>query len=113
MSTPSAAVRPIILGGDIGAYGTARAFHEAFGVRSVVIAGVSTGAVAHSAVVEHRVVPEIEDTDALVEAVRAATTPAPSSSRARTGWSARSWSSGTGSRTSPSFPTPTRRRSTS
>jgi D-aspartate ligase len=74
MSTPSAAVRPIILGGDIGAYGTARAFHEAFGVRSVVIAGVSTGAVAHSAVVEHRVVPEIEDTDALVEAVRAAAT---------------------------------------
>lgn len=65
-------VRPIILGGDIGAYGSARAFHEAFGVRSVVIAGVSTGAVAHSAIVDHRVVPDLEDPDALVAAVRLA-----------------------------------------
>jgi D-aspartate ligase len=65
-------VRPIILGGDIGAYGTARAFHEAYGVRSTVIAGVSTGAVARSAIVDHRVVPGIEDPDVLVRAVREA-----------------------------------------
>lgn len=63
-------IRPIILGGDIGAYGSARAFHEAYGVRSVVIAGVSTGAVAHSTIVDHRVVPGIEDPDVLVKAVR-------------------------------------------
>lgn len=69
---PTPAVRPIILGGDIGAYGTARAFHEAYGVRSVVIAGVSTGAVARSAIVEHRVVPGIEDPEVLVPAVREA-----------------------------------------
>lgn len=77
MTSPSAPVRPIVLGGDIGAYGTARAFHEAFGVRSVVIAGVSTGAVAHSAIVDHRVLARIEDPDVLVEAVRAAATEAP------------------------------------
>lgn len=79
MASATAPVRPIILGGDIGAYGTARAFHEAYGVRSVVIAGVSTGAVAHSAIVDHRVVPGIEDTDVLVAAVRAAATEVPGS----------------------------------
>lgn len=70
MSTHRADVQPIILGGDIGAYGSARAFHEAYGVRSVVIAGVSTGAVARSVIVDHRVVRGIEDPDVLVEAVR-------------------------------------------
>lgn len=77
MPHPTSDVRPVILGGDIGAYGSARAFHEAFGVRSVVIAGVSTGAVAHSAIIEHRVVPGLEDPDVLVAAVRAAATDAP------------------------------------
>jgi D-aspartate ligase len=77
MATETLPVRPIILGGDIGAYGSARAFHEAFGIRSVVIAGVSTGAVAHSAIVDHRVVPGLEDPDVLVEAVRAAAAEAP------------------------------------
>lgn len=60
----------MILGGDIGAYGSARAFHEAYGVRSVVIAGVSTGAVARSAIVDHRVVPGLDDPEVLVRAVR-------------------------------------------
>lgn len=64
-------LRPVVVGGDIGAYGTARAFHEAYGVRTVVLAGVSTGAVAHSVAVDHRVVPDLEDDDALVAAVRA------------------------------------------
>lgn len=70
MPSARTSIRPIILGGDIGAYGSARAFHEAYGVRSVVIAGVSTGAVAHSRIVDHRVVPHLEDPDVLVEAVR-------------------------------------------
>ena len=77
MTGLGARIRPIILGGDIGAYGSARAFHEAYGVRSVVIAGVSTGAVARSAIIEHRVVPGIEDPDVLVTAVREAATDGP------------------------------------
>lgn len=65
-------LRPIVVGGDIGAYGSARAFHEAYGVRTVVLAGVATGPVAHSAVVDLRVVPGVDaDDDALVAAVRA------------------------------------------
>ena len=77
MSGLDARIRPIILGGDIGAYGSARAFHEGYGVRSVVIAGVSTGAVARSTIIEHRVVPGIEDPDVLVAAVREAATDGP------------------------------------
>lgn len=64
-------LRPVVVGGDIGAYGSARAFHEAYGVRTVVLAGVSTGAVAHSVAVDHRVVADLDDDDVLVDAVRA------------------------------------------
>lgn len=64
-------VRPIVVGGDIGAYASARAFHEAFGVRSVVLAGVAVGPVAHSAIVDLRVVEGLDGDAALVSAVRA------------------------------------------
>ena len=60
-------LRPVVVGGDIGAYGSARAFHEAYGVRTVVLAGVSTGAVAHSVAVDHRVVADLDDDDVLVD----------------------------------------------
>ncbi|WP_454294651.1 carboxylate--amine ligase [Salana multivorans] len=63
--------RPVILGGDIGAYGSARAFHEAFGVRSVVVAGARTGAVADSAIIDLRVVPGLETADQLAAELRA------------------------------------------
>ncbi|WP_148059642.1 carboxylate--amine ligase [Salana multivorans] len=62
--------RPVILGGDLGAYGSARAFHEAFGVRSVVVAGARTGAVADSAIVDLRVVPGLETPQLLAEVLR-------------------------------------------
>lgn len=58
---PSAQVRPIVLGGDIGAYATARAFHEAFGSRSVVVAGAATWPVRDSVIVDLRVVGDAED----------------------------------------------------
>jgi len=64
------AVRPVILGGDIGAYATARTFHETYGVRSVVLAGVETWAVTGSVAVDHRVVTGLSDPDLLVAAVR-------------------------------------------
>ncbi len=53
--------RPIVLGGDIGAYATARAFHEAYGVRSVVVAGAATWPVRDSSIVDLRVVGGAED----------------------------------------------------
>src|SRR5699024_5473311 len=59
-------VRPMLVGGDIGAYATARAFHEAYGVGSVVLAGVQVGAVAHSRVVDLRIHSDLDDPEQLV-----------------------------------------------
>ena len=68
--SPSPVVRPIILGGDIGAYATARAFHQEYGVRSVVVAGVATGPVQHSAIVDLRVHADMTQPAALVRILR-------------------------------------------
>lgn len=62
-------LRPIVVGGDIGAYASARAFHEAYGVRTVVLTGVSVGPVARSAIVDLRVVPGLDDDERLAAAV--------------------------------------------
>ncbi|MGO1173679.1 MAG: hypothetical protein ACTMKU_05185, partial [Actinomycetaceae bacterium] len=45
-------LRPVILGADLGTYSVARAFHEAFGVRSTVVLGQPRGPVDHSAILE-------------------------------------------------------------
>ncbi|MFC0674151.1 carboxylate--amine ligase [Brachybacterium hainanense] len=49
-STP---VQPVIVGGDIGAYSLARAFHEAYGVRSIVISRLRGWHVDRSAIIEN------------------------------------------------------------
>jgi D-aspartate ligase len=58
-------LQPVILGGDIGAYSLARAYHEAFGVRSIVVSSVSTGVVRHSRILTSVVEPGMDD-DAVV-----------------------------------------------
>ncbi|TGO04782.1 carboxylate--amine ligase [Serinibacter arcticus] len=58
---PAPRPRPIVLGGDIGAYATARAFHEAYGVTSVVVAGAATWPVRDSRIVDLRVVGGADD----------------------------------------------------
>ncbi len=69
---PSPKIRPIILGADIGSYATARAFHEAYGVQTVIIAGTRIGPVADSGIVDLRVVPNLElDLVAAVRSVMA------------------------------------------
>ncbi|WP_278234578.1 carboxylate--amine ligase [Isoptericola sp. AK164] len=64
-------LQPVVLGGDIGAYSLARTFHEAYGVRPVVVSGMSTGLVRHSRILEHVVEPGIDDPDAVVARLRA------------------------------------------
>lgn len=69
MRNEQQAVRPIVVGGDIGAYATARAFHEAYGIPTVVLAGVRVGAVAHSRIVDLRITPGLDDPGRLAAAV--------------------------------------------
>ncbi|KGM13219.1 carboxylate--amine ligase [Cellulomonas bogoriensis] len=63
-------LQPVILGGDIGAYSLARTFHEAYGVRSVVVSTVSTGLVRHSRILTNVVEPAMDDPDAVVATLR-------------------------------------------
>ncbi|MGP9695567.1 carboxylate--amine ligase [Brachybacterium sp. AOP25-B2-12] len=50
---PAPAFTPVVVGGDIGAYSLARAFHEAYGVRTVVISRLAGWHVTHSAITEN------------------------------------------------------------
>ena len=52
MSLAAPAFDVVMLGGDIGVYSLARAFHEAFGVRSTVISRIATGPV-DSAIIDN------------------------------------------------------------
>ena len=63
-------LQPVVLGGDIGAYSIARTFHEAYGVRSVVVSSVSTGLVRHSRILVNVVEPGIDDADTAVATLR-------------------------------------------
>ncbi|WP_418276721.1 carboxylate--amine ligase [Isoptericola jiangsuensis] len=63
-------LQPVVLGGDIGAYSLARTFHEAYGVKPVVVSGMSTGLVRHSRILQHVVEPAIDDPDAIVARLR-------------------------------------------
>lgn len=49
----AAPLLPVILGADIGVYGLARAFHEAYGVRSIVVSGAALGPVARSRIIDN------------------------------------------------------------
>lgn len=44
--------RPVLLGSDLGVYSMARSFHEAFGVRSVVVSNQSRGPIDHSRIID-------------------------------------------------------------
>lgn len=52
MTSTTPAFEVVMLGGDIGVYALARAFHEAFGVRSTVISRIATGPV-DSAIIDN------------------------------------------------------------
>lgn len=64
-------LQPVVLGGDIGAYSIARTFHEAYGVRSVVVSSASTGLVRDSVATTNLVEPGIDDGPTIVARLRA------------------------------------------
>lgn len=55
----------MVVGGDIGTYAMVRAFHEAFGVRGVVVAKVATRAFASTRLAD-LVIADVDDPDTLV-----------------------------------------------
>ena len=64
-----AGLQPVILGADIGVYALARAFHEEYGVRSVVVSGAALGPVAHSRILDNVLVADGHDPRQLVDAL--------------------------------------------
>ena len=60
-------VRPVVLGGDIGAYSLARHFHENHGLKAALVSTTSSGLVAHSRIFHHVVEPRMGEADVLVD----------------------------------------------
>ncbi len=52
---------PLLFGGDINVYSLARAFHEAYGVKSVCFGRFAGSLARNSAIIDYRVSPETED----------------------------------------------------
>ncbi len=63
-------LQPVVLGGDIGAYSIARTFHEAYGVRPVVVSTVATGLVRWSRILSNVVEPRMDDPEVVVALLR-------------------------------------------
>ena len=53
--------QPLLFGGDINVYSVARAFHEAYGVRSVCYGKFASGPAYGSTIIDYRVCPDNED----------------------------------------------------
>ncbi|WP_231494921.1 hypothetical protein [Cellulomonas sp. KRMCY2] len=69
---PSGATfQPVILGADIGVYGLARAFHEEYGVRSIVVSMTVTGPVADSTIIENVVLGPDATPEQMITALQA------------------------------------------
>ncbi|MDR2722442.1 MAG: hypothetical protein LBB54_01755, partial [Cellulomonadaceae bacterium] len=67
-ATPRPDIFPVILGGDIGVYAYARAFHEQYGVTSTVISGLVPGPIADSRIISNITVADSHDERQLVDA---------------------------------------------
>lgn len=59
-------IQPVVLGGDIGVYALARAFHQAYGVKPIVVAGAALGPVAHSRILDLEIVDDGHDAAQIV-----------------------------------------------
>jgi D-aspartate ligase len=60
---------PLLFGGDINVYSVARAFHEAYGLKSTCYGKYATGPAWESAIIDYRVCPQNEDAAAFCKNV--------------------------------------------
>lgn len=63
--------QPLLFGGDINVYSVARAFHEAYGVRSVCFGKFATGPAYGSSIIDYRVCAQNEDAETFRQNVAA------------------------------------------
>ena len=61
---------PLLFGGDINVYSVARAFHEAYGVKSTCYGKFSSGPADRSAIIDYRVCADNEDPETYLENVK-------------------------------------------
>ena len=60
-------IQPVLVGGDINCYSVARAYHEAYGVKSIAFGKIRIGATNHSKIIDYREGTTIEDEEAFLE----------------------------------------------
>lgn len=54
-------IQPVLVGGDINCYSVARAYHEAYGVKSIAFGRYALGATKDSNIIDFRIEPKITD----------------------------------------------------
>lgn len=69
MPAPATDFRPVILGGDITAYTLVRTFHEAYGLRPLVVNMMEGGPIGLSRLCDHVMVPDLEKAEVFVDAL--------------------------------------------
>lgn len=60
---------PILLASDINVYSMARAFHEEYNVKSIVLAREISGIVNHSKIIEFRKIKDLDENDVFLDTV--------------------------------------------
>ena len=60
-------IQPVLVGGDINCYSVARAYHEAYGVKSIAFGKMLLGATNNSNIIDFRVDPRMNDKDEFIK----------------------------------------------
>ncbi|MEG1312323.1 MAG: carboxylate--amine ligase [Romboutsia sp.] len=60
-------IQPVLVGGDINCYSVARAYHEAFGVKSIAFGRYALGATKDSNIIDFRIDPRIAQEKEFIE----------------------------------------------
>lgn len=61
---------PVLLGADLNCYSLARAFHEAYGVKSYAFGKYALGVTQNSRLIEFRAIPDLDQADICLRALR-------------------------------------------
>ncbi len=67
MNSSAVNIQPILLGGDINCYSVARAFHEAYGVKSIAYGRYALGATKDSKIIDFRIDKRIDEKEEFIK----------------------------------------------